>query len=98
MLRDWPRIIPISRVEGGLAAAGLIRGELDFAPNLPKHAHRVETNLGIELVHKARNEQRHTGRHAWFYRPKFGFEQAGSVVPSDLYSVPLLCQRKEGVI
>jgi hypothetical protein len=56
MLGARTRLAPVSRIEGGLAAASLIFGELDVAANSPQHLNGVDRDLGQQLVHKARHK------------------------------------------
>lgn len=48
--------VPISSVEGGLPAAGLIFGEIDFVSNAAQNFHRVDRDLRKELVDEAWDE------------------------------------------
>jgi hypothetical protein len=51
------RVVPITRVEGGLAAARLIARKIDVVSETTQDANRVEADFGQELVDKAWNEQ-----------------------------------------
>jgi hypothetical protein len=46
-LRDGTRFIPEAGVEGGLAAAGLAGGKVNFAAKPPQDFHRVHGHLGL---------------------------------------------------
>jgi hypothetical protein len=63
MLGARARFAPVSRVEGRLAATGLIFGEVNFAPNPAQHLDGINGDLRQQLVHEARNEQRHFAGH-----------------------------------
>jgi hypothetical protein len=56
MLRARSRFIPVSGVEGWLAAASLIFRELDGVPKSAQHRDRVNCHLRQQLIHKARDE------------------------------------------
>ncbi len=51
-----PRLVPISGVEGRLAATSLIFRELYGVPNPAQHLDRIHRDLRQQLIHEARHE------------------------------------------
>jgi hypothetical protein len=59
MLRAWPRLVPVPRIEGRLAATSLIFGELDRVPNPTQHLDRVNRHFRQQLIHETGHEKRY---------------------------------------
>jgi len=62
--RNLARVGVESRVERRLAAAGLIRGYFDLAPETFEHAHGGHCDLGRDFVHEAGVKQLNVFRRA----------------------------------
>jgi hypothetical protein len=69
---DGARFIRIAGVEGGLAAAGLGRGEIDLVAQAFQHLSDGDANLRENLIHDAGDKQRNASAH-WgeFNMPEF---------------------------
>ena len=50
---DIPGFIPEARIEGRLAATGLLPIVFHLYPGLLQHFHHIESRLRVELVNKA---------------------------------------------
>ncbi len=56
-----PRLFRTAGVGHGLAAAGLLLGELDVYTKPPEHPERGKANLRVELIDVARDEETYQG-------------------------------------
>ncbi len=56
-LCQWPCFVPVTCVEGGLAAAGLFRWIIDIDVQAAQHLDHGDADVGEELIHEAGDEQ-----------------------------------------